>query len=154
MSFPNLQSLLSKSTVPEIPKVMQTPISKNATPMAEDIINSINKIRMVNKLPPLIEDKRLVKSANEKAQDMTLRNYWSHVDPDGKHAWPLILNAGYNYDFAGENLANKYNDEQSVIEWMTSPSHRANILNPNFTNIGIGRNGNFNVLHFGKEKTG
>lgn len=141
--------------VPQVTKLPKSPIiepvTQNAIAVTDSIITAINKIRAENNLPPLVQDKRLSQSAYEKSKDMIDRNYWSHLDPDGNMAWGNIKRNGYNYQHAGENMSRNFNDERSIEEWMKSPTHRANILNPDYTDIGIGRSGNINVLHFGRE---
>jgi len=147
-------SVLQKRSImsPKKPlKGYRTPITPNATPQAQELVREINKIRIANKLPTLVEDKRLNQSANKKAKDMVSKNYWSHKDPQGKMSWDIIKKSGYNYDYAGENLANKYDDKTSLSEWMKSPKHKENILNSKYTDIGVGKAGDFNVLHFGRE---
>lgn len=117
----------------------------------DKIIQAINTIRFLNKLPALQPDKRLNQSATAKAQDMTDKNYWSHQDPDGNWSWPFMDKAGYKYSHAGEDLAQGFNDQESVDAWMKSPHHKEQIMNPNYTDIGVGRVGEYNVLHFGKQ---
>jgi hypothetical protein len=69
---------------------------------------------------------------------MFRRNYWSHYGPDGTTPWSFILDAGYRYEYAGENLAKNFLFSQGVIDgWMQSPSHRENILRPEYTDIGL-----------------
>lgn len=83
-------------------------------------------------------DSRLVAAATAKANDMFEDQYWAHYAPDGKSPWDFILEAGYNYVYAGENLAIDFITSDAVHNaWMNSPSHRDNIINPNYKNIGI-----------------
>lgn len=98
-----------------------------------------NEVRAENTVSPLKINLLLERAAQEKAEDMAKRSYFSHVSPDGKSPWYWFNKAGYNYTFAGENLAIHFFDSQDLIKaWMESPSHRSNILNKNFTEIGIG----------------
>lgn len=81
----------------------------------------------------------LNRAAEQKAQGMFARQYFSHVSPDGKDAGDFVKAAHYASLRVGENLAvgNFANDEALVQAWMESPGHRANILEPRYTEIGI-----------------
>ncbi len=84
-------------------------------------------------------DARLSAAAQAKADDMVNNNYWSHTSPDGKTPWSFISATSYNYQLAGENLAYGFSDaNETIAGWMNSRSHRTNILNPNYTNVGFG----------------
>lgn len=77
-------------------------------------------------------------AAQNKAYDMAKRGYFSHVTPEGKAPWQWITEAGYSYAYAGENLAVNFTESEDVnAAWLNSPSHRANIVNNKFTEIGI-----------------
>ena len=85
------------------------------------------------------ENQLLSLAAQNKANDMAAKSYFSHVGPDGKEPWAWISEAGYRYRFAGENLAVRFDESSDVVNaWMASPSHRANIVKPVYTEIGIG----------------
>lgn len=106
---------------------------------AENIISLTNASRNAYKLGFLTENELLTKAAQNKAEDMLKKEYFSHNSPDGKTPWSFIQNSGYNYLMAGENLAVNFSEAESVEEaWMNSPGHKANILNKNFEEIGIG----------------
>ena len=80
----------------------------------------------------------LEKAAKLKANDMANRGYFAHDSPDGHTPWYWFDQVGYNYSYAGENLAVNFSDSVEVNQaWMSSPGHRDNILNNNFTEIGI-----------------
>lgn len=82
---------------------------------------------------PLLE-----KAAQLKAQDMAAKGYFSHNSPDGKTPWYWFDFIGYSFKYAGENLAINFQDSKEVNDaWLASPEHKANILNPQFTEIGI-----------------
>jgi hypothetical protein len=78
-------------------------------------------------------------AARRKASDMLEKNYWAHFAPDGSTSpWGFIRQAGYNYQFAGENLAKGFTDSSSVVTaWMNSETHRANILSEKYKEIGF-----------------
>jgi uncharacterized protein YkwD len=103
-----------------------------------DLLALTNQQRAANGLPALTEDSRLDESASLKAQDMFKNDYWNHVSPACVQPWYWFTLAGYNYSYAGENLAKDFDTSQGVMDgWMNSPGHRANILNPNYTNVGF-----------------
>ncbi len=98
-----------------------------------------NQDRVANSLDQLIEDPLLAQAAQLKADDMAAKGYFSHQSPDGKTPWYWLEQVGYKYVYAGENLAIDFFDTQDVEEaWMASPTHRANIVKPQYTHIGIG----------------
>jgi len=81
----------------------------------------------------------LDKAAQLKADDMAAGSYFSHTSPAGVTPWYWFEQAGYLFTYAGENLAVHFSDSDEVVEaWMKSPTHRANIINDNYTEIGIG----------------
>ena len=117
-----------------------------------------NTDRAQNGVQELTEDSLLVKAAQEKADDMAAKGYFSHVTPDGKTPWYWLDQVGYRYTYAGENLAVNFTDSKDVEDaWMKSPAHHANLVKPEFTQIGIavasgiykGQNATFVVQFFG-----
>lgn len=99
------------------------------------LINAERKKAGLNELTinPLLEQ-----SAKAKAEDMITKNYWAHNGPNGETPWQFFKDAGYVYTYSGENLAMKYITEETVVQgWMNSPTHRANILKPEFKDMGI-----------------
>ena len=104
-----------------------------------NIINLTNQSRQQNGEGLLSENSQLSKAAQAKADDMLTRGYFAHTTPDGRTPWSFIIAAGYNYLMAGENLAVNFSEAEDVeTAWMNSPGHRANILNKDFMEIGIG----------------
>ena len=105
----------------------------------ENLVKFTNQERVKAGLQPVVNNPLLNQSAQAKADDMVSRNYWSHNAPDGTEPWQFIHNVDYNYDMAGENLSCWYdNAKQAVDAWMDSPTHKANILMPEFTEVGFG----------------
>lgn len=97
----------------------------------------VNQGREALGLSPLIENHKLNEAAMLKAQDMMQKGYFSHQSPDGVTPWFWFNAAGYNYNYAGENLAIGFIDSKEVYNaWYNSISHRENILNPNYKEIG------------------
>jgi len=97
-----------------------------------------NKEREKYNLPPLNYNEKLSLAAYQKALDMFNKNYWAHFGPNGETPWQFILNAGYEYEYAGENLAKNFLFSENVIAaWMDSKTHRENILRKDYTDIGF-----------------
>jgi len=104
-----------------------------------NIISLTNASRKEFGLGSVVENSVLNKAAQAKANDMLAKGYFSHNNPDGKTPWDFIVAAGYNYLSAGENLAINFTEAENVeTAWMNSPGHKANILNKNFEEIGVG----------------
>ncbi len=102
------------------------------------LIELTNIERQKNGLTLVSENTALNKAAALKAQNMFDENYWAHFAPSGKTPWDFILSTGYKFTYAGENLAkNFYNSDDVVTAWMNSPTHRDNLLNPKYKDIGI-----------------
>ncbi len=115
-----------------------------ATPaLASDItrasvVVAMNEYRAEHHLPPLREDVRLDAAAADRMRDMEDQAYWAHESPDGHSPFTWLAPHGYDYHYAGENLATGFDTTELLVEgWMESPGHRANILSPNFEDCGI-----------------
>ena len=105
---------------------------------AQKIIALTNDIRQQYGLSPLKENPLLDAAAKQKAEDMFQNNYFSHFSPTGVSPWYWINKSGYNYHYAGENLAMNFIDSEEVVRaWLNSPGHRENLLNNNYQDIGI-----------------
>lgn len=90
-------------------------------------------------LATLTQDAHLARAAQMKAEDMAAKGYFAHVDPEGRQPWYWLQQAGYEYTYAGENLAVNFTDSEDVQKaWMNSPTHHANIVKSEYTRIGIG----------------
>ena len=102
------------------------------------ILSLTNEFRRKNGLSELKVNPLLNEIAKEKASDMINKKYFSHNSPDGLTPWYWFIKNNYNYKYAGENLAIDFIDSSQVIEaWLNSPSHRANLLNQNYQEIGV-----------------
>jgi hypothetical protein len=105
---------------------------------AQKIIALTNDIRQQYGLSPLKENPLLDAAAKQKAEDMFQNNYFSHFSPTGVSPWYWINKSGYNYHYAGENLAMNFIDSEEVVRaWLNSPGHRENLLNKNYQDIGL-----------------
>jgi hypothetical protein len=102
------------------------------------LVDETNQNRVANGLPDLQVSPSLTTAAQEKANDEATKGYFAHTSPQGLTPWYWFQQAGYDFDYAGENLAVNFSDSQDVTTaWMNSPEHRANILSTDFTQIGI-----------------
>lgn len=103
------------------------------------LISLTNDNREANNEPALKENPLLSRAAQLKAEDMAKNGYFSHVSPSGLTPWVWLKNVGYEYSYAGENLAMNFSDSADVVSaWMKSPTHKRNIINGNYKEIGIG----------------
>lgn len=121
-------------------KRLNSRVLSYATSMSDEgLLQSTNDARTESGLANLTFNTTLDKAAQAKAEDMASRDYWSHNTPDGYEPWIFIEKAGYRYYKAAENLAYGFDTSNSaVIGWMNSPSHRANILDDELTEVGFG----------------
>ncbi|MBU1033746.1 CAP domain-containing protein [Patescibacteria group bacterium] len=103
-----------------------------------DLLDKTNQERQRLGLSKLVLNEELNQAALAKAQDMFNDQYWAHVAPDGKQAWDFIKETDYSYKYAGENLARDFNTSDEVVEaWIASPSHYENLINKDFTQMGL-----------------
>ncbi len=118
-----------------------------------------NQDRLASNTSKLAWNNNLEKAAKLKAEDMLANGYFAHTSPDGVTPWHWLKEVNYNFIYAGENLAVDFTESANVQRaWLNSPKHRENILNSNFTEIGIatvdgyfeGKNTTFVVEFFGK----
>jgi uncharacterized protein YkwD len=104
----------------------------------DEILHLVNTDRIQAGLPQLSLNSSLNLAALAKAQDMIANNYFDHVSPSGTKPWHFFKNLGYNYSYAGENLALNYSDAKELeTSWMNSEKHRENILSPHFADLGL-----------------
>jgi len=104
------------------------------------IISETNQVRIDRGLPPLLENELLNRIAEERLKDMLREQYFGHISPSGDRVDTVAKRIGYRYRRLGENLESIYpraTSRQFVANWMKSPGHRKNILNPNYGEIGV-----------------
>lgn len=122
-----------------VPKTFPRVLGYAANISPSEVIRLTNEKRAQNGLLPLSENSTLSSAAIAKGQDMLAKGYWAHFAPDGTSPWSFFLKFGYSYRYAGENLARDFSNASSAVDaWMNSPSHRENILNANYKDVGIG----------------
>ncbi len=104
-------------------------------------------------VPRLSWNQLLENSAYRHGRDMDENNYFSHIGQNGSTPADRVAAEGYEWLAIGENIANGYTSEEAVIEaWIDSPDHCKNIMSGNFTEMGMGRSGNYWVQDFGKPR--
>lgn len=125
------------------------------------LVDLTNTDRASANLSELKINPKLIEAAQAKADDMASKSYFAHNSPEGRTPWYWFGKAGYDYKYAGENLAVNFVESKDVEQaWMASPTHKWNIMNKNFTEIGIatstgiyeGKEAIFVVQMFGKPK--
>ena len=128
----------------------------------QEILKLVNEIRTSGTscgstyyppVDPLLWNEKLERAALKHSQDMFDQNYFSHTSLNGNSFSDRIEQEDYLYLSIGENIANGYPSEESVINgWLNSQGHCANIMNPKYTEMGVGRVGNYWTQDFGKPK--
>ena len=105
---------------------------------AETVLAEMNVHRATAGLPPLRHDERLLRAADSRMRDMEERSYWAHIAPDGRSPFVTIRPQGYEYQYAGENLAAGFETAELLVQsWMESKGHRANIMSPLYQDCGV-----------------
>ena len=102
------------------------------------MVDLVNQERIQRGLRPFQADPELTEVARAHSRDMFARGYFAHITPDGKSPFDRMDEAHVQYLTAGENLALAHSLSIAHNGLMNSPGHRANILNQNFSRIGIG----------------
>lgn len=138
MIYPN-----QKLTIPTLDQASQS--------YEQQVISLVNKERQKAGLKPLKENWELSRVARFKSQDMHDKGYFDHNSPTYGSPFKMIKDFGISYNYAGENIAYGQRTPEEVMKaWMNSSGHRANILSPNFTQIGVGyvKDGNYWTQQF------
>lgn len=139
-------SIACLSTLPHIGLSSESVLGFATDIQSKSLLDVTNEQRIANGLSVLRENAKLTKAAQDKAEDMYAKGYWAHFGPNGETPWTFILSQDYDYEYAGENLAKNFMTSSAVVDaWMNSPTHRANILNGNYKDVGYAVvNGNLN----------
>lgn len=116
------------------PQVLGISYSINETQLLEET----NKQRVMHGVEPLRLNPVLSQAASQKSHYMFEKNFWAHFAPDGTTPWSFIKSSGYEYLYAGENLAKGFTNSNDVVNaWMNSPTHRENLLSSKYKDIGF-----------------
>ncbi len=124
--------------VKEIDSPMLPNNIKDLTPNESEMLRLLNAERSKVGLKPLMIDLQITEIARYKAQDMIDNDYFSHYSPSYGSPFEMLHNYGIKYIYAGENLAGNDSVESAHESLMESEGHKENILNPEFTHVGIG----------------
>lgn len=117
----------------------QTEADGQLSQYEQEVVDLTNKEREQHGLSPLQVDTELSKVAREKSNDMATNGYFSHNSPVYGSPFDMMKDYGIDYMTAGENIAKGQQTPEEVVNaWMNSDGHRANILNGEFTHIGVG----------------
>jgi hypothetical protein len=105
---------------------------------SRDLLMFTNQRRDDINLSKLKYNEKLSKAAAAKAENMFKENYWAHISPSGTEPWYFIKQEGYEYLYAGENLAVDFSNSDEVVDaWYNSPTHKENLLSPHYTDVGF-----------------
>lgn len=106
---------------------------------AEAVLKLVNAERSKQGLQPLTLSEKLTNIAYTKAKDMADKGYFSHQSPTYGSPFDMLKQFGVSYSYAGENIAAGQKTAEEVMNsWMNSSGHKANILNKNYTQLGVG----------------
>lgn len=131
---PSQQEVI-KETQPPAPK----PVLNTVSSEAQQVLAETNVYRTQNGLTPFKTLEALTGTAQDKAEDMATNRYFSHTSPNLGSPFDQMKAAGISYKRAAENIAMGQRSAKEVVDaWMKSPGHRANILNPQLTHMGVG----------------
>lgn len=128
-----------------------TTTTSDVNAFEQEVVKLTNAERTKAGLKALQTDDKLMAAAREKSQDMQSKQYFSHTSPTFGSPFDRMKALGITYKSAGENIAQGQRTPQEVVQaWMDSPGHRANILNANYTHIGVGyvKSGNYWTQQF------
>jgi uncharacterized YkwD family protein/spore coat assembly protein SafA len=118
---------------------LNIPVNSTAAAIEKEVARQVNAQRSRYGLPALSYNWQLARMARIKSQDMINKNYFSHTSPTYGSPFDMMRSFGISYMAAGENIAMGQRNATEVMNaWMNSSGHRANILNSNFTQIGVG----------------
>lgn len=116
--------------------LQRTVLGANVT--ADVLVDLTNESRLANNDAPLLRNPTLDRAATLKGDDMSANGYFSHNSPTGITPWHWFQQAGYDFLYAGENLAINFTDAKQVRDaWLASPTHRENLLDTRFKEIGM-----------------
>jgi len=122
----------SNPTSPSIPSVSALTADEQL------MVDMINQERLAAGINPVSADLRLTAVGRAKANDMKVNNYFSHTSPTYGSPWAMMQQVGITVRWAGENISGNKSVSGSMAALMQSPGHRANVLDPRFTHVGVG----------------
>ncbi len=141
-------STMSVSNSGAIPSADQPQIAVSQTPSA-NIQSMLNNVRSNAGVGAVSYDSRLGAAARRHANDMHANDFFSHVGSDGSRLGERVSDAGYNYRWAGENIARGQQSEASVLNaWQNSSGHRENNEDPRAEHFGLAKAGSGSNLYW------
>ena len=150
-----VQAATAVTAAPAAPTASVTPSTNSTVPVVaastadeQKMVDMINQERIAAGVNPLKVDARLASVGLAKANDMKTNNYFSHTSPTLGSPWDMMKQAGLPVGWAGENIGKTQSVESAMAGFMRSPGHKANIVDPRFTHVGIGIAGNLFVQEF------
>ena len=115
------------------------PKSSDTIPTEDEVIRLVNEERQKAGLSPVTKNWEVSRIGRIKSQDMIDNNYFAHNSPIYGTPFQMLKSFGISYRYAGENIAKGQTSPKAVMNaWMNSSGHKANILNKNYTQIGVG----------------
>lgn len=152
--FPHIESYFNPFYVRgDVGSASSAATPSSSRPNIESLLSAINNERAKVGVAPLTLDQRLNQSAQVKADDLLVRNYFDHTDPDGKHGYEIASEHAPECTLLGENLLQFTSDknnttEVAVRDWVNSPEHYKLIVTRDFKTTGFGISGPNVVQHF------
>lgn len=143
-SAPSTSADTTTTTSPTTPTAPSTPGTNSIPPVSaltadeQLMVDMINQERLAAGLNPVIADLRLTAVGRTKANDMKENNYFSHTSPTYGSPWAMMQMAGLTVRWSGENISGNKSVTAAMAALMQSPGHRAHILDPRFTHVGVG----------------
>lgn len=148
-SQPANQATVEQPVNHSVPAKQDQVQDQNSDQVNKEILNLVNQERAKAGLKPVTLDSQLSKVAMDKAKDMANNHYFDHISPTLGSPFDMMTRAGIQSNTAGENIAMGQHSAQEVMtQWMNSQGHRENILNPNFTKIGVASYNGYWVQEF------
>jgi len=126
----------TSSTTPTVSRSADLQAAGNS--QQAEMLGYINAARRAANLNPVVLDQELSAGAALKSKDMAVNGYFAHTSPTYGKVAKMMDDLGIDYNLAAENIAKNYGVESAQQAFMESPGHRANILNPNFNEVGLG----------------
>ncbi len=103
------------------------------------VFEALNAFRVANGLPPLAYSARLQMAADAHVKDLYDRDFFAHINPDGENPGQRAVRLGFCHEYVGENIAaGQKTVEAAQTAWENSPSHRENMLQPDYKYVGVG----------------
>lgn len=118
--------------------LLAAPVAGAEEITADSVLRTMNAYRHVRGLAPYFMDSRLTAAAGDRIRHMEELGYWAHKAPDGTSPFVWLEKRGFEFSMAGENLAEGFETVEVLVDsWMQSEGHRANIVSPSYTSVGI-----------------